>query len=72
MILAAWIQHHFHQFLQAISRNAISQVTEQRGGYSNAFMDVYQILSGFALRRPSHYNALFYLRCDRHAGEGNR
>jgi len=71
MILVAWIQHYFHQFLQAVSRNATGQITEQRGGYPNAFMDVHQVLPSFALRRPSHYNALFYLRCDRHAGERN-
>lgn len=71
-IFAAWILHHFHQFLQAVSRNAIGQAIEQRRGHQNAFMDVHQVLPSSALCRPSHYNAFFYLRCDRHAGEQNR
>lgn len=69
VILAAWIHHHFHQFLQVVSRNEIGQATEQRGGHPNTFMDVYQVFSGSALCRPSHYNALFHLRCDRHASK---
>lgn len=61
-------EYHLDQLFPSISCHEACETSEPRGRHPHSSLDVYEILSGFALRRPIDCHALFHLRRHRHAG----
>lgn len=66
--IIARYEHNLHQLLPFVPCDASGQAIEQRRGYTNAAVDLYQILPSTAIRCTLNRDAVLHLRCYRDAG----